>query len=107
MYTNTIADIGVLTDAGHRGTYAFVDPGWHGTIPKGDVRIDVPTPDAWLLGRTEVKGPADLLAAEVGLEAQYSLTASFARPRLEDDRQAEHSWPARHRRCRHRGRLLS
>jgi hypothetical protein len=74
MYTNTIADVGVLTDGGPRGTYAFVGPGWHGTIPKGDVRIDVPTPDAWLLGRTQVKGPADLLTA-VELEAQYSLTA--------------------------------
>jgi hypothetical protein len=74
MYTNTIADVGVLTDGGHGGTYAFVGPGWHGTIPKGVVRIDVPTPDAWLLGRTQVKGPADLLAA-VDLEAQYSLTA--------------------------------
>lgn len=74
MYTNTIADVGVLTDSGHAGTYALVGPGWHGTIPKGVVRIDVPTPDAWLLGRTQVKGPADLLAA-VDLEAQYSLTA--------------------------------
>jgi hypothetical protein len=74
MYTNTIADIGVLTDAGHPGTYAFVGPGWHGTIPKGDVRIDVPTADAWLLGRTQVKRPSDLPAA-VELEAQYSLTA--------------------------------
>ena len=73
MYTNTIANVGVLTDAGHRGSYAFVGPGWRGTIPKGDVRIDVPTPDAWLLGRTQVKGPADLLTA-VELEAQYSLT---------------------------------
>ena len=63
MYTNTIADVGVLTDGGHGGTYAFVGPGWHGTIPKGVVRIDVPTPDAWLLGRTQVKGAADLLAA--------------------------------------------
>ena len=74
MYTNTIADVGVLTGGGHGGTYAFVGPGWHGTIPKGAVRIDVPTPDAWLLGRTQVKGPADLFAA-VELEAQYSLTA--------------------------------
>jgi hypothetical protein len=73
MYTNTIADAGVLTGAGHGGTYAFVGPGWHGTIPAGDIRIDVPTPDAWLLGRTQVKGPADLTAA-VDLEAQYSLT---------------------------------
>jgi hypothetical protein len=73
-YTNTIADVGVLTGGGHGGTYAFVGPGWHGTLPEGAVRIDVPTPDAWLLGRTQVKGPADLLAA-VELEAQYSLTA--------------------------------
>jgi len=74
MYTNTIADIGVLTGAGHGGSYAFVGPGWHGTLPEGDVRIDVPTPDAWLLGRTQVKGPADLTAV-VDLEAQDSLTA--------------------------------
>lgn len=74
MYTNTIADIGVLTGGGHGGIYAFVGPGWHGSIPEGAVRIDVPTPDAWLLGRTQVKRPADLAAA-VDLEAQYSLTA--------------------------------
>jgi hypothetical protein len=74
MYTNTIADVGVLTGGGHGGTYAFVGPGWHGIIPKAAVRINVPTPDAWLLGRTQVKGPADLLAA-VELEAQYSLIA--------------------------------
>jgi hypothetical protein len=74
MYTNTIADVGVLTGGGHGGTYAIVGPGWHGTIPKGVVRINAPTPDAWLLGRTQVKGKADLLAA-VELETQYSLTA--------------------------------
>ena len=74
MYTNTIADVGVLTGGSHGGTYVLVGPGWHGTTPKGVVRIDVRTPDAWLLGRTQVKGPADLLAA-VDLEAQYSLTA--------------------------------
>ena len=74
MYTNTIADVGVLTGGGHGGSYAFVGPGWHGTVPKGVVRIDIPTPDAWLLGRTQVKGPADLNAA-VDLEAQYSLTS--------------------------------
>jgi hypothetical protein len=74
MYTNTIAEIGVLTDRGRGGTYAFVGPGWHGAIPNGAVRIDVPTPDAWLLGRTQVKGPGDLLAA-VEIEARYSLAA--------------------------------
>lgn len=72
MYTNTIADIGVLTDGGVAGTYAFVGPGWQGSIPQGVTRIDVPTPDAWLLGRTQVKGPADLAAA-AQVENQYSL----------------------------------
>jgi hypothetical protein len=74
MYTNTVADVGVLTGGGHGGTYAFVGPGWHGTIPAHAIRVNVPTPDAWLLGRTQVKGPADLLNA-VELEAQYSLSA--------------------------------
>ena len=78
MYTNTIADIGVLTNGGRAGTYAFIGPGWQGTIPKGIVRIHVPTTDAWLLGRTQVKGPADLPTTEA-LQRQYllrSLTGS-------------------------------
>jgi hypothetical protein len=74
MYTNTIADLGVLTDGGRAGTYAFVGPGWHGTLPQAVVRINVPTPDAWLLGRTQVNGPADLTVA-VALQQKYSLTA--------------------------------
>jgi hypothetical protein len=74
LYTNTVADVGALTDGGHGDTVAFVGPGWHGTLPNGVARIDVPTPDAWLLGRTEVKGAANLLAA-VEVEARYSLTA--------------------------------
>ena len=74
MYTNTIADIGVLTDRGVRGTYAFVGPGWQGTLPKGVTRIDVPTPDAWLLGRTQVKGPADLGSARE-IENRYALAS--------------------------------
>ena len=78
MYTNTIADIGVLTDHRSAGIYAFVGPDWHGTIPNGAVRIDVPTPDAWLLGRTQVDGPADL-AATVALQHEYKLTALNAR----------------------------
>ena len=51
MYTNTIADVGVLTGGGHGGTYAFTGPGWHGTVPKGVVRIDVPTPEYRLAAR--------------------------------------------------------
>jgi hypothetical protein len=72
MYTNTFADIGVLTDRGRTGRYAIVGPGWHGILPSGVTRIDAPTPDVWLLGRTEVKGPTDL-AAVAAIQQRYVL----------------------------------
>ncbi len=72
MYTNTFADIGVLTDGGRAGRYAIVGPGWHGTIPVGIRRIGAPTPDVWLLGRTQVNGPADLPNA-TALQREYVL----------------------------------
>lgn len=101
MYTNTIADVGVLTGGGHGGTYAFVGPGRHGTIPKGAVRIDVPTPDAWLLGRTQVKGPLTSLR-------QWSWkrsTRSLRCPATARGRPAGQALsPVRHRHYRHRRR---
>jgi hypothetical protein len=72
MYTNTFADIGVLTDGGRAGRYAIVGPGWHGTIPSGIRRVDSPTPDVWVLGRTQVNGPADLPNA-TALQRKYLL----------------------------------
>ncbi|MGH9029347.1 MAG: DUF1254 domain-containing protein, partial [Acidimicrobiales bacterium] len=74
MYTNTFADLGVLTDHGHGGRYAIVGPGWHGTLPSGVARVEAPTPDVWLLGRTEVNGPNDL-AATIAIQHHYVLTA--------------------------------
>lgn len=38
MYTNTFADIGVLTDGGHSGTYAVVAPTGTGPSPPGRTR---------------------------------------------------------------------
>jgi hypothetical protein len=73
MYTNTFADIGILTDGGRAGSYAIVGPGWKGSIPSGTHRIDAPTPDVWLLGRTGVNGPSDLAAA-VAVQSGYELT---------------------------------
>lgn len=72
MYTNTFANVGNLTDSGHGGHYAIVGPRWHGSIPHGLHRIEAPTPDVWLLGRTEVDGPADLQRV-VALQHEYHL----------------------------------
>ncbi|MEU1986020.1 DUF1254 domain-containing protein [Nocardia sp. NPDC019395] len=43
-------------------TYAVTGPGWKGTLPPGAVQLPVPTMDAWLYGRVEVRGPADVPA---------------------------------------------
>jgi hypothetical protein len=72
MYSNTFADVGVLTDGGQAGRYAFVGPGWQGPLPSGIRRIDAQTPDVWLLGRTGVDGPDDLTKA-VALQREYGL----------------------------------
>ena len=59
-YTNTFADIGTLTTGTGGGRYAVVGPTWKGAVPAGLTRVVAPTPDVWLLGRTEVRGSQDL-----------------------------------------------
>lgn len=41
-------------------TYAVTGPGWSGSLPPGVVELPVPTADAWLDGRIEVRGSADV-----------------------------------------------
>ena len=71
-YTNTFADIGTLTTGTHGGRYAIVGPGWKGTVPAGLTRMASPTPDVWLLGRTEVRGSSDLPTVHA-LQDRYHL----------------------------------
>ncbi|HVN50485.1 MAG TPA: DUF1254 domain-containing protein [Acidimicrobiales bacterium] len=73
-YTNTFADIGTLTTGTHGGRYAIVGPTWKGTIPAGLTRVVAPTPDVWLLGRTEVRGQHDLATVH-DLQDRYVLTS--------------------------------
>lgn len=42
--------------------YAVTGPGWRGTLPPGVVQLPVPTANAWLYGRIEVRGPQDVPA---------------------------------------------
>ncbi|WP_327147765.1 DUF1254 domain-containing protein [Nocardia sp. NBC_01329] len=53
-------------------TYAVTGPGWSGTLPPGVVELPVPTSDAWLYGRIEVRGSADVRAVR-DIQAQLRL----------------------------------
>ncbi len=61
-YSNTFRYIGRRTTGTAAGSYALVPPGFSGTLPPGVRRIESPTPLVWLLGRTLVRGAADLPA---------------------------------------------
>ncbi|MEU1208909.1 DUF1254 domain-containing protein [Nocardia sp. NPDC005825] len=43
-------------------TYAFTGPNWKGTLPDGLTPLPMPTDMAWILGRIEINGEADLPA---------------------------------------------
>ncbi|GGL06452.1 DUF1254 domain-containing protein [Nocardia jinanensis] len=53
-------------------TYAVTGPGWSGTLPPGVVELPVTTSDAWLYGRIEVRGSADVPAVRA-IQAQLRL----------------------------------
>jgi hypothetical protein len=61
-YSNTFRYIGRGTTGTDAGSYALVGPGFSGDLPPGVRRIESPTPLVWLLGRTLVRGAADLPA---------------------------------------------
>jgi hypothetical protein len=67
-------NISNLTEGSSGGSYAFTAPGWEGSLPDGVKRISVATNDLWIIGRTEVKGPEDLAAANA-VQDKYALTA--------------------------------
>ncbi|MFL5846536.1 MAG: DUF1254 domain-containing protein [Solirubrobacteraceae bacterium] len=70
-YTNVFGYIGSRTTGTAAGDYAITAPGWVGALPIGTQRIESPTPDVLLLGRTLVRSPADLPAVKEIL-GQYS-----------------------------------
>ncbi len=58
-WTETFADPGKRTTGTAEAWFAFVGPGWKGTLPDHVTRYDAPTNLVWLLGRTQTNGPSD------------------------------------------------
>ncbi len=59
MWTDVFAAPGWRTTGTKAGKYAFCQPGWSGTLPRGVTRIDSPTPIIWFVGRTQTDGEKD------------------------------------------------
>jgi hypothetical protein len=59
-WTETVAVPGKRTTGTEESWFAIVGPGWKGKLPAVvKQRIDCPTAQAWLLGRTQTNGVAD------------------------------------------------
>lgn len=62
-WTNNFAGPGSQTNGGEATRYLITGPDWAGDIPAGMEQIEAPTDMVWIIGRTELKGPDDLEAA--------------------------------------------
>ncbi|MCW2989743.1 MAG: hypothetical protein JWM73_337 [Solirubrobacterales bacterium] len=80
-YTNVFGYIGSRTTGTGAGDYAITAPGWVGALPLGVERIESPTPDVLVLGRTLVRSPEDLPAVKQLLGAYSATPLSAPAPR--------------------------
>ena len=80
-YTNVFASPGKRTTGTKEQDIAIVGPGWRGELPKGLTRVDAPTNQVWLLGRTQINGKEDLPKV-TALTNEYTLAplSSYGRP---------------------------
>jgi hypothetical protein len=73
MWTDVFASPGWRTTGTGAANFLVTPPGWSGTVPDGIIRIEAPTPYAWIIGRTKTDGPADYEAVHK-IQAGYKIT---------------------------------
>lgn len=59
MWTDVFCSLGSRTTGTKAGNFAYVPPGWHGTLPDGVQKIEAPTSMFWVMGRVQTNGPSD------------------------------------------------
>jgi hypothetical protein len=82
-YSNEFASIGSRTTGDGEGDFAIVGPLWRGALPPDLAGvIHAPTNTVWLIGRTLVRGVADLAAARAVTD-RYQLVPLQAFPQFQ------------------------
>lgn len=59
MWTDVFCSLGSRTTGTKAGHFAYVPPGWQGSLPVGVERIEAPTSTIWIMGRVQTNGPSD------------------------------------------------
>ena len=72
-WTDVFSSPGTRTTGSNASNFAIVGPGWNGTLPGNLTKIEAPTETAWIIGRTQLNGLADVPNV-TALQAQYTLT---------------------------------
>jgi hypothetical protein len=71
-YTNDFIYLGTRATGSSGGTYLLAGPDWKGQVPEGMIKIWSPTNLAWLVTRTLVKGPTDVVNV-IAIQDQFDV----------------------------------